>query len=826
MASRDRTDVPELIGRAREKKVLGEALLHARRGEGRAVFLVGEGGIGKSRLVLEATALARDAGMLVLLGRASRTGPSSAMRPLAEALASLFRDGSGPSRAEIGPYHAALGGLVLEYGPGGAAGDTTAVSRTAVGDATDAPGPDGTGGRHGRTGAADRVDSSAPSPLMLAEAILRLTAAAGAGRGCLLVLEDLHDADEQTLAVVEYLADNIAGQGSVLLATVRHDPGTAGDLAHALARRGNAVLLRPKRFSRGEVALLAGSGLGVSPASLPTEAVSRLWRDSAGNPLVADELLHAMASAGMLVVDPQGCRFDTEAGLELPFAVGHRITQHVRQLGAEMDRMLRTAAVIGERFPVSVLQRVLGTSQRKLLDHLRAALAAEVLQGCGPTADWYGFRDPITRTALLSQFAPTHRTALARRAADAVEQLHPGLPDIWCEFTAGLRSAADDPVSAAVLCGRAGRRALAAGLAGSAAELLERAWVLSDGAGEPGLRADLLDGLLTAFAETGRAGQGLEFIDLPQTFHAGATEPSRLAGLHIRLARLAAAAGRRAEGRRQVQLAQAALGTGATDRDSAVLDTVAAWVLSDSPREAELRAARAVATTERAGLPDARCRALTARGALAMRHGSAEASHWLTRARTAALAHSLPLRRLEATYLLAEDEWLARGDRAALLNARGEADRLGAGFIAHIAGSRLALDHALRGEYAAADRLAADCAAEAERLGLRDSARYLLTVRAVCAGHQGRRAELDLLGAESRRCPGDPAPTRSLALGLAGVVCALLEEDRDRAARVMAEATRHDHDSPAPHPLVGQYGLFRLVTAVRGGPAPLPGPRP
>jgi DNA-binding CsgD family transcriptional regulator len=888
-------DVPELIGRAKERQELDEALRRARRGEGRAVFVVGEVGIGKSRLVREAAAAARDAGMRVLLGRASRTGPSSAMRPLAEALASLFRDGNGPSPSQLGPYRAALGGLVLDFGHGGAgpapgpeaypgpegamdAGfRTSAGLRTGAGSGTDAgfrtgaaaasgapdtpPRTNGTEPPHGADtagrpdGRAARTSPApgtapgagtalsagttlgagpdmstglplAPSPLLLAEAVLRLTAAAGARQGCLLVLEDLHDADEQTLAVVEYLADNIAGQGSLLLATMRHYPGPAWELAHALARRDSAALLRPQRFTRAETALFAGSSLGVGPAGIPAEVVGRLWRDSAGNPLVADELLHAMTGAGVLVVEPGGCRFDPGPGLEIPFAVGHRITRHVRQLGPEIDQMLRTAAVIGERFPLSVLQRVLGVNQRKLLDRLRAALAAELLEGRGPTADWYGFRDPITRTAQLSQLAPAHRTALARRAADAVAQLHPGLPDAWCEFAAGLRAAAEEPLSAAALYGRAGRRALGAGHAGAAVDLLERAWTLLERAGtptgtaaDPTLRADLLDALLTALAEADRAGRGLEFTDVPQTFHGAEAGPGRVAGLHVRLARLAAAAGRRAEGRRQVRLAQMALGPGVADQDAAAVDAVAAWVLADSARAAESHATRAVARAGRTAPPDIRCRALTVRGAVALRRGSAEASYWLVRARTAALAHRLPQRLLEATYLLAEDEWLAGGERSALLDVGRQADGLGAAFVGHLVRSRLALDHALRGEYPAADRLARDGAAEAERLGLGESGCYLLAVRAVCAGHQGRRAELDRLKKELLRCPGESALTRSFVLGLAEVVCALLEEDRDRAAALMTEAVRLDAGTSAPHALVGQYGLFRLLTALDDTPA-------
>ncbi|WP_181442695.1 hypothetical protein, partial [Streptomyces tateyamensis] len=75
------------------------------------------------------------------------------------------------------------------------------------------------------------------------EAVLRLLLAVGRNltqhqeQGCLLVLEDMHDADAETLAVVEYLSDNIQGLPVFLLATLRPQSGPADELVRAVARR-------------------------------------------------------------------------------------------------------------------------------------------------------------------------------------------------------------------------------------------------------------------------------------------------------------------------------------------------------------------------------------------------------------------------------------------------------------------------------------------------------------------------------------------------------------------------------------------------------------
>ncbi|MFJ8938804.1 AAA family ATPase, partial [Streptomyces sp. NPDC102365] len=113
----DNVGFAELVGRDLERRVLEEALEEARHGRGHTVLITGEDGIGKSRLALEAARSGRHHDMRVLEGRASPVGPTVALRPLAEALACLFRDGQGPDGKVLGSYRAVLGGLVPEYGP-------------------------------------------------------------------------------------------------------------------------------------------------------------------------------------------------------------------------------------------------------------------------------------------------------------------------------------------------------------------------------------------------------------------------------------------------------------------------------------------------------------------------------------------------------------------------------------------------------------------------------------------------------------------------------------------------------------------------------------
>ncbi|MFF3867913.1 AAA family ATPase [Micromonospora sp. NPDC001898] len=779
MPADDRPELPTLVGRDRERELLHEALDQARRGCGGTIFLVGGDGMGKSRLTLETTHRGRRAGMGVLLGRAGSAVRAVALRPLTEALALLFRTEPILEHASLRPYRSALGGLIPEY-------------RSA------------------------ETAETMPSPVLLAEAVLRLLSVTGAGRGCLLALEDLHDTDPATLAVVEYLADNLADQGTLLLATLRPEPGPAWDLAQALSRRCSGTVLRLEPLGRRAVHLLAASRLGLAPERIPEPVLDRLCRDSAGNPFLATELLRAMWDSGSLVVESGGCLLVDEVHTEVPPTVRHSVIDQADRLGPAGRHLLTAAAVIGERFPISVLGRALRIKQDDLLGHLRAAVTAGLLAAEGDDHDWYAFRTMTTAVALLGQLTPTDQAALALQSVDAVNELYPGLPGEWCRFTARLTQLAGDVRGAARLLALAGRRDLNAGRLRSATETLDRAWRLSQASADHPLRADVLHELLCALVESGEARRGLRLLDNLDDLCHPAVPPERLAAVHVLFARLALLAGRRADAATQLDAARTVLGPGARDRQTAAVDAVAAAHLGpEAPERAARLAAHAVRKAELAGLPGVACLGWQARGMLARRQGADEAQCGFAQMRRLAERHHLPLWRNRAAVLLAEQRWLLTGDTDGLLSAAERARRTGASAVRHTVDVLLAWDHALRAEYAEAERLVEECAAEAHRLGLGDSAPLLALVRAVCAGHRGRRHQLDaVLAGLSDDDPGPPVA--ALAHGMAGAVCALLEEDPGRARRELDRAVACDAERPAPYPLTGPQGLGVLLAVLDG----------
>src|ERR1700733_12002241 len=191
---------PVLIGRSAELGALNAALNRAADGRGGAVFITGDAGIGKSRLTRDVAYMASARDFQVLTGRGTQSAVPVPYRPIAEALLGAARAGLQPNAPGMSNYRSALGALVPEWRQ-----------------------PDS--------------DDTSVSPVVVGEALLRMLTSSG-GAGGMLIIEDAHWADPETLAVIEYLIDNVAGTNVLCVITVR-DSGAyeALDLLQSAADR-------------------------------------------------------------------------------------------------------------------------------------------------------------------------------------------------------------------------------------------------------------------------------------------------------------------------------------------------------------------------------------------------------------------------------------------------------------------------------------------------------------------------------------------------------------------------------------------------------------
>ena len=764
-----RLATPDIVGRDAELAFLRAALTDARRGLGSTVFVVGEPGLGKTRLVREAAGIAAASAQVVLRGRA--TSRSAQFRPLAEALTALLRRHGVPDTPELVPYLPALSRLVPEW-------------------------------------RAHRVPGADDSVVVLAEAVLRLLRWLGAGHGCLLALDDLHEADADTLAVVDYLADNLAGEPVVLIGTTRPDPGPAVELVRAARRRGVAAVAELPHLDEEQVRLLVAGCLGLDAGHPRVGALARHVGYGEGNPFYVEELLAGLAGGEVTGVPANG---------GVPPAVIDSVTARVARLGPDGPVVLRAAAMFGQRFPAPLVRIVADVGERDLAGVLRAAVDARLVD---VDHDGYAFRHALTVDALRAHLLPQERAALARRAAEAIEAAHPDLPGEWCLAAGELWELAGDNARAAGLLGRAGSQAVADGGLGTAIALLERGLGLL-GDDVPAPRADRLAMLVTLLDALVAAGQVVRATELGARVDADA-EPGVQAMVHLRLARAAVAAGQWTVGNRELDLARKLADPAG---DTAPVDVVAAQLAFTDPEpgrlaQAEALAARALHATAADVVPEIACEALEVLGTCARVRDLDEAEALFRTALDVADRHALVVWRIRLLYHLGTQTGIRSGDVAGLVEARAAAEAAGALVTAIDIASETAVVQLIRGEYAAAEDDLRECEETARRLRLADQRVIALGLRVCVSAHQGRRAETAALFGEFERLGGADSDIASAVWGFGLAFCSLLAEDRAQALTECARAAAAEADRPPQYVSYAHGpGLFLSVLAGVAGQA-------
>ncbi len=603
---------PDLIGRAAERALLRERVdaMAARRGG--VVVLVAEAGAGKTRLAAAAAEAAAARGCPVLTGRAVPGANPVPYRALVEAFLGAFRSAPVPDSPDLAGLGAHLGRLVPAW-------------RQADGVAED-------------------------SPLLLAEAVVRLLRAHGDGRGCVLVVEDLHWADPETLAALDYLGDALPTEPVLCVATARPEGGAA-ELLERLERRDPAAIIRVAPLAEDDVDHMVAACLA-TPAPPPglTDFV-RAHGD--GTPFLVEELLAGLVAAGSLRHEDGLWVASDELTPTVPASLRDSIRRRIGLLDPTARRVVGAAALLGRRFDWELLPGIADVDGRTVVDALRAAVDAQIVAVNG---DGFVFRHALTREAVAGDLLPPERRRLARQAWPAIERAHPGLPGATCELAAELAEAAGAPEAAAERLVESARRALAAGALATAEGTARRARRLAPPDESVAREADEM--LVRVLVAAGKPVEARELGNalLPRL------APADRADLLVGLARAALAAGDVAAAEEDVAAARALPGG-----SGARVDAVAAAVALDQVRldDAVRLGQAALAAAERADEPDVQCAALEVIGrAERGRSGIRDARGWFERAAEVAERHGLTAWHLRARHELAILDWADGGERA------------------------------------------------------------------------------------------------------------------------------------------------------------------
>ncbi len=378
---------PVLVSRDEQLATLEDAFLEARRGRGRLVVLAGEAGIGKTRLANELARQARRLGAAVLWGSCSEVELSLPYLPFVEAVGNYLDTSNVGALAErLGPTGRELSQLWPQFGDG--------LPPEAASD----PGQ---------------------AKLRLFEAIVSLLAIPAADGALLLVIEDVHWADDSSRELLDHIARRLSGLRALVLVTYR------GDEVHR--RHPLVPALRTWRRSRlaevVELRPLPEAGVGQMVAAITgtdevePELVDLLYERTEGNPFFLEEMLTEVACS--LEPGAEISRAALEA-VGIPETVRDTIVQRLARLDPSHAEILEVAAVLGRSFSYPTLLAVSKAGEDVVQSALAAAVGLQLVEEDPDGLGRYRWRHALTEEAIHDEVVTPRRQAIHSRTADVL----------------------------------------------------------------------------------------------------------------------------------------------------------------------------------------------------------------------------------------------------------------------------------------------------------------------------------------------------------------------------------------------------------------------
>jgi class 3 adenylate cyclase/tetratricopeptide (TPR) repeat protein len=374
------------VGRERELERLREAVDGALAGRGSLQLLVGEPGIGKTRAAEELATYARVSGARVYWGRCREDEGAPAYWPWVQAIRSYARDADPVA-------------LAWQVG-GGAAEVAQMIPEVAEKlDVEPATGSD-----------------SEEARFRLFDSVTSLLLAAARDRPIVIVLDDLHWADEPSLLLLRFATRELVSSGLLILGTYRDvELGRHHPLARVLGEisgieGSSRIPLRGLSVGAVERYIEMTSG-GPSPPGL----AQTVQEQTDGNPFFVGEVVRLLASESRLTAGASA------AELQIPQGVREVVGRRLDRLSEETNEALRVAAVIGRDFEDELVWRVAQRSPEQLMTAAQEAIAERLVTELGNGR--YSFAHALVRETLYEELSPPKRSALHERTGLAIEEI-------------------------------------------------------------------------------------------------------------------------------------------------------------------------------------------------------------------------------------------------------------------------------------------------------------------------------------------------------------------------------------------------------------------
>ena len=402
--ARSARGLTRLVGRNAEMRRLQELLERAERGSGQVVAIVGEPGMGKSRLVHEFVNSRGVTGWAVLETGTISHDTTATYLPLANLLRAWFEIGEHDAQVDaVGKLKRGIDAIDRSLAP-------VVPSLAAL---LDLPPED--------------AQWSTLSPALQRQRTVRamnqLLLRASHVRPLIVMIEDLHWLDGGSQAVLDHLVDSLVASRVLLIVT--HRP----EYRHQWFAKSHFSQIRLDALSAESADRLLRTLLGddIALGTLRRELIDR----TEGTPLFLEESVRALADTGALVGRPGAYRAGKPIEtFEIPSTVHAVLASRIDSLSATQKSLLQTAAVIGRDVPVELLQPIAGLDPDVLLDCLASLQAAEFLYQTRVFPEpQYTFKHALTHRVAYESVLRERRRVVHMQLVELIETLHAGRLD-------------------------------------------------------------------------------------------------------------------------------------------------------------------------------------------------------------------------------------------------------------------------------------------------------------------------------------------------------------------------------------------------------------
>jgi class 3 adenylate cyclase/tetratricopeptide (TPR) repeat protein len=388
------------VGRQLEMEALGQALERAATGHGQMVAVVGDAGVGKSRVVYEALQSHPTRGWMVLESASVSYGKATPYFPVIELLQRYFgikdQDDARAVRAKVTGQVLTLDEALQE----------TIPALLSLLDALPEESP------------FRRLDPPQRRQRTL-EALTRVLVRESQVQPVLLVFEDLHWIDIETQAFLDTLVDSLPTAQLLLLVNYRPE------YQHSWGYKAYYTQLRLDPLPPASADELLRALLGDAPSLAPLTTL--LIARTEGNPFFLEESVRTLVETGVLVGEHGHYRLaQALPTIEVPATVQAVLAARIDRLPPAEKRLLQTAAVIGHEIPFPLLHAMAELSEDALHRGLTHLQAAEFLYETRLFPDWvYTFKHALTHEVAAGSLLQERRRLLHARIVEALETLYP-----------------------------------------------------------------------------------------------------------------------------------------------------------------------------------------------------------------------------------------------------------------------------------------------------------------------------------------------------------------------------------------------------------------